>query len=107
MDNYWSGLFQPAAFHLNVFKLNSLDNADGMNMFVVAFVVFGWSLTLVRNAFIVVCELLKSCSVDWMACLCAIDWNCFCLFVAFLCGGGGGKTKSDISRSWDVCRIVC
>ena len=99
MDNYWSGLFQPAAFHLNDFRLNSLDNFDGLNMFVVAFVVFGWSLTLVRNAFIVVCDFLKSCSVDWMACLCAIDWNYFCLSVAFLCGGKGGKTKSDISRS--------
>ena len=30
---------------------------------------------------------LKSCSVDWMACLCAIDWNRFCLFVGLLCGG--------------------
>ena len=55
VDNYWSGLFQLAAFHLNDFRLNSLDNFDGLNLFVVAFVVFGWSLTLVRNAFIVVC----------------------------------------------------
>ena len=40
---------------------------------------------------------LKSCSNDWMACLCAVDWNCFCLFVGLSCVGRVTKTKSEIS----------
>ena len=50
MDNYRSGLFQPSVFQLNDIRLNRLDNSDGLNIIVVAFVVFGWSLTLARNA---------------------------------------------------------
>ena len=59
-----------------------------------------WFIVFVLHLF------LKSWSVDCMPCLCAIDWKCFCLFVGLL-WGGGAKTKSDISRSWDLCRIVC
>ena len=49
---------------------------------------------------------LKSCSVDWMACLCAIDWNCFCLFVAFLCRGGGKQSQTFPGRGMSVVLFV-
>ena len=50
---------------------------------------------------------LKSYSVDWMACLCAIDWNRFCLFVGLLCvGGGGGQKQSHKSPGRGVSVVL-
>ena len=39
---------------------------------------------------------LKSGSSDWMACMCAVDWICYCDCCSLLFGG---KTEFEIARS--------